>query len=146
MYQPNFCCDCGTRILRERWHLWTSRCFCDDCLPRLRRTQIIKPAFFSLLALALGWSIGQLRPSPTPVVIEQRAISPVITNNPTALPDKPIAAPQNPALLNTAIVSICGARTKKGAPCSRRVTGTGRCYQHLGLPAMLPPEQLIVRR
>ncbi|MGI8656894.1 MAG: hypothetical protein ACR2LC_16940 [Pyrinomonadaceae bacterium] len=42
------------------------------------------------------------------------------------------------------IVSICGARTQKGTPCSRRVRGTGRCWQHKGLPAMLPASKLIV--
>ena len=43
------------------------------------------------------------------------------------------------------IISICGARTKKGTPCQRRVRGTGRCWQHLGKPAMLPPEKLIIQ-
>jgi len=42
-------------------------------------------------------------------------------------------------------VSICGARTQKGTPCSRRVRGTGRCWQHKGLPAMLPASKLIVQ-
>ncbi|MCA1592497.1 MAG: hypothetical protein LC754_07585 [Acidobacteria bacterium] len=42
------------------------------------------------------------------------------------------------------IISICGARTKKGTPCRRRVRGTGRCWQHRGLPAMLPASKLIV--
>jgi hypothetical protein len=42
-------------------------------------------------------------------------------------------------------VSICGARTRKGTPCSRRVRGTGRCWQHRGKPAMLPASKLIVR-
>jgi len=26
--------------------------------------------------------------------------------------------------------SICGAKTKAGGPCQRKVTGSGRCYQH----------------
>lgn len=39
---------------------------------------------------------------------------------------------------------FCGAMTKKGTPCSRRVKGGGRCYQHLGQPAMLPQEKLLV--
>ncbi|HEY9281988.1 MAG TPA: hypothetical protein VIP46_00905, partial [Pyrinomonadaceae bacterium] len=43
------------------------------------------------------------------------------------------------------VVSVCGARTKKGTPCSRRVRGTGRCWQHRGKPAMLPASKLIVR-
>jgi hypothetical protein len=37
---------------------------------------------------------------------------------------------------------FCGARTQKGAPCSRRVRGGGRCWQHVGKPAMLPAEKL----
>jgi hypothetical protein len=42
------------------------------------------------------------------------------------------------------VVYICGARTKKGTPCQRRVRGPGRCWQHRGMPAMLPPSKLIV--
>jgi hypothetical protein len=42
------------------------------------------------------------------------------------------------------VVYICGARTKKGTPCQRRVRGPFRCWQHRGMPAMLPPSKLIV--
>jgi hypothetical protein len=42
------------------------------------------------------------------------------------------------------VVYICGARTKKGTPCQRRVRAPGRCWQHRGRPAMLPPAKLIV--
>lgn len=38
---------------------------------------------------------------------------------------------------------FCGAATKKGTPCSRRVKGGGRCWQHAGQTAMLPQEKLI---
>jgi hypothetical protein len=41
-------------------------------------------------------------------------------------------------------VYYCGAETKKGTPCSRRVKGGGRCWQHKGQTAMLPPEKLLV--
>ncbi len=41
-------------------------------------------------------------------------------------------------------VYFCGAATKKGTPCSRRVKGGGRCWQHKGQNAMLPPEKLII--
>lgn len=33
-------------------------------------------------------------------------------------------------------ISYCGAQTKKGTPCTRKVKGGGRCWQHTGLPAM----------
>ncbi len=42
------------------------------------------------------------------------------------------------------VVYICGARTKKGTPCQRRVRGPFRCWQHRGLPAILPPSKLVV--
>lgn len=37
---------------------------------------------------------------------------------------------------------FCGAQTKKGTPCSRRVKGNVRCYQHQGMPAMLAGDKL----
>jgi hypothetical protein len=39
----------------------------------------------------------------------------------------------------------CGARTKKGTPCSRRVHGPVRCWQHKGAKPMLPQEKLIIK-
>lgn len=43
-------------------------------------------------------------------------------------------------------VYFCGAQTKKGSPCSRRVRGGGRCWQHQGQPAMLPAGKLTVKQ
>lgn len=43
-------------------------------------------------------------------------------------------------------VYFCGAETKKGTPCTRRVKGGGRCFQHIGKPAMLPPDKLVASR
>lgn len=36
-------------------------------------------------------------------------------------------------------VYFCGAMTKKGKPCSRRVKVKGRCWQHAGLPSAVEP-------
>lgn len=44
----------------------------------------------------------------------------------------------------TESVYFCGAMTKKSSPCSRRVKGNGRCWQHKGQNAVLPPEKLII--
>ena len=51
----------------------------------------------------------------------------------------------SPAVLDEAVY-FCGAMTKKGTPCSRRVKGGGRCWQHKGEAAMLPPEKLLASR
>jgi hypothetical protein len=41
---------------------------------------------------------------------------------------------------------FCGAATKKGSPCSRRVKGNTRCWQHTGQPAILASEKLLTNR
>ncbi len=43
------------------------------------------------------------------------------------------------------VVYLCGAKTKKGTPCSRKVKGSVRCWQHLGQEAMLPAKELKIQ-
>ncbi|MCA1555976.1 MAG: hypothetical protein LC747_04720, partial [Acidobacteria bacterium] len=101
-----------------------------------------------------------IRPAPPPLAIERS-----LSNSPTLPSQIPTAGrdsrPATNNLTATAygadgtalerptdpaeVVSICGARTKKGTPCSRRVRGTGRCWQHRGKPAMLPAAKLLVQ-
>lgn len=50
---------------------------------------------------------------------------------------------KSPQIIESEPVYFCGAQTKKGTPCTRKVKGGGRCWQHTGLPAMLPKEKLI---
>jgi hypothetical protein len=38
---------------------------------------------------------------------------------------------------STEAVYYCGALTKKGTPCTRRVKSPGRCWQHLGQPSAI---------
>jgi hypothetical protein len=42
-------------------------------------------------------------------------------------------------------VYMCGAKTKKSTPCSRKVKGSVRCWQHLGHDAMLPAKDLRIQ-
>ncbi len=158
MYKPNFCAECGARIERARWRWWTSRRFCPNCAPRFRRGRITRPLLAGALLAGLSFGAGRaLRPAPPPLVIvggpapsAPRTDTSVATTSTNSAQPAPIAygpdgtATERPTDPNE-IISICGARTKKGTPCQRRVRGTGRCYQHLGKPAMLPPEKLIIQ-
>ena len=78
-----------------------------------------------------------------------------ISSNQTELevPSRKAAPPLSPPVQRapappTVIRSVadpsyfCGAETKKGTPCSRRVKGNIRCYQHPGMPAMISPDKL----
>ncbi len=160
MYKPNFCAECGVRVERVRWRVWTSRRFCSSCDRRFRRRKFVVPLVLGAGLFAFGFISGRAgRPAPSPLVVERGEMRPA-----------PLVAPQSVALKKeddktpvrteprygpdgTAnerptdpeeIVSICGARTKKGTPCQRRVRGTGRCWQHRGKAAMLPPSKLIL--
>ena len=152
MYKPNFCAECGTKLLRLRWHLWTSRRFCNDCARRLRKARFI-PVFSGALALfSAGYVASRARrPAPPPLIIERRSDSPLSDSEPQR-PNLRAVKTESGVNPNEAqdpsvgeVVYLCGARTKKGTPCSRRVHGPVRCWQHKGMPAMLPQEKLLVK-
>jgi len=139
MYRPKFCVECGEKILRLRWHSWTSRRFCDECVPRFRREQLTNASVAIVVILLLGIAAGRaMRPPAPPLVIQRREETRPQSN---AAATAPVS--QTEALIED--VYICGARTKKGTPCSRRVHGPVRCWQHKGMPAMLPAEKLRVK-
>ena len=147
MYRPNFCSECGARILRLHWHIWHSHRFCDQCARRFRKPRLVIPTVAALVFLATGLLAGRaLRPAPPPLIIERRADSPLRdSEGPGNTPTRGSATANSQQIVAAEVVYICGARTKKGTPCSRRVHGPVRCWQHKGLPAMLPPEKLIVK-
>ncbi|MBV9923917.1 MAG: hypothetical protein JOZ96_02680 [Acidobacteria bacterium] len=150
MYKPNFCCECGERVLRPRWRVWTSRRFCAACGLRLRRGRLKSSLLLSAALFLPGFLLGRLlRPQPPPLVVERGAQTPAPIQTAPATPKpQPAYGPDGTANERPTdpeeVVYICGARTKKGTPCQRRVRGPGRCWQHKGLPAMLPPSKLVV--
>lgn len=167
MYKPNFCAECGEKITRTRWRFWTSRRFCPACEGRFRRRQIIARLLIIAMLLSIGVVMGRgLRSQPQPPLIVQRGELPAApamakTGGDAAETDdragadsaepkpEPKYGPDGTATERPTdpneVVSICGARTQKGTPCQRRVRGTGRCWQHRGMPAMLPPSKLIIQ-
>ena len=171
MYKPNFCAECGESIKRARWHVWTSRRFCRQCARRFRQSRIISTVLAGAALFSLGLVCGRFqRAAPPPLIVERAGALPEATlpsaasndtskssdtvderdvTATTATPPEPVYGPDGTATERPTdpneTVSICGARTQKGTPCRRRVRGTGRCWQHKGLPAMLPPDKLVVR-
>lgn len=125
MYRPNFCAECGNKIVRLRWRVWTSRRFCDQCCSRFRNTHWMQRVVIVATLLMLGMPIGRAcRNEKPPLVIQRTAGQPQTSPEQT----------QKPAVIEQTYT--CGARTKKGTPCSRRVTGPVRCWQHKGAEAM----------
>lgn len=152
-YRPNFCCECGHKIVRLRWAVWTSRKFCDKCFRSFAKTHWLRPTISLCALLLCGVLLGRgCRHARPPLIIERPARTQtsapvdrsVTTNGPTA-PGLSTSTSPITATAATDDVYICGARTKKGTPCSRRVHGPERCWQHKGASAMLPQEKLRVK-
>jgi hypothetical protein len=164
MHVANYCADCGAPLKRKGWRALLKRSVCEDCANRLGKASFARPlvviAILAIAAFALG---RYLRPAPPPLVIERAANSP-LSDLPVNLNDIVKAGsrnansnreiqrtPDSPStrqISNSAddVVYLCGARTKKGTPCHRRVHFAGeRCYQHKGMPAILPLEKLIIK-
>src|ERR1700752_4746702 len=74
-YRPNFCSECGERIVRLRWRAWTSRRFCDKCSPGFRKTHLLQRTCVAAGVLFLGIVIGLGWRSERPALVIQRAAS-----------------------------------------------------------------------
>ena len=134
-YRPNFCCECGGKIVRLRWRTWHSRRFCTPCGSLYRKQRFVYPALILIAVTVLGVSLGRsMRPKPPPLIVQR--VTPTGTTATNSPPQSTVVEEQ---------VYICGAQTKKGTPCSRRVHGPVRCWQHRGMKAMLPDDKLIVK-
>src|ERR1051325_10027401 len=71
-YRPNFCSECGERIVRLRWRAWTSRRFCDKCSPRFRKGHLLQQASVAAGVLLLGILIGRAWRREKPPLVIQR--------------------------------------------------------------------------
>jgi len=157
LYKPNFCCNCGEKIERTDWNLLTSRRFCEACAAENKRHDCLPQLTVAGGLLAVMFGIGTLfgggREQPAPVHTLNASPALLKPEAPAARSvdksEAPQAAPASPKSLTqstgeqvsqSAAVTeapaktyYCGALTKKGTPCSRKVKAAGsRCYQHEG--------------
>jgi len=160
LYRPNFCCNCGEKIERLEWNLLTSRRFCVACSTEHRAHDILPRLAVAAGALALMFGFGSLwtssgraEPKATESPVGIRSSLPAkVPPQPAGTVDEtrvgvlPVAEVQpseqartgaavTPAADKNADKYFCGALTKKGTPCSRKVKAKGlRCFQHEGRP------------
>ena len=165
-FRPTFCANCGEKIERAEWGLLTSRRFCQVCesqykghdlIPRaivaggllagifglgayIKSSTVAGPALARQLKQPIAERPAETVPSPPPA----RVSEPQPAASPQAIAAVPSRKAADPRDVPAAPTYYCGARTKKGTACSRRVKGNQRCYQHAGMPAMAAAEELKV--
>jgi hypothetical protein len=165
-FRPKFCANCGEKIERVDWGPLTSRRFCQVCESEFKGQDLIPRAIVGLGVLAGVFGFGSYLKSGSGSATETRVAKlhqPVAAASATQTTNNAVNTSQtsNSAPLPTTVAALpvgsqppkakpetqesqyfCGAETKKGTPCSRRVKGNVRCFQHAGMPAMLPADKL----
>jgi hypothetical protein len=151
MHRANFCAECGERRTFKGWRGLLRRGLCEHCARRLGGFAAYRPLILVALIGAAAFGFGRyLRPSPPPLIIQRAANSPLFeapaqsTEVNIANSNRRSDSVTNPNQDDE--VYICGARTKKGTPCRRRVHAAGeRCFQHKGMPAMVALDKLVIK-
>ena len=152
MPPANFCVECGERLARSGWRARLGGRLCPECSQRLGTSVVLRPLFVVALVAVIAFALGRyLRPAAPPLII-QRAANSSLLDSPVGVdglsrPNANAASNQKQFTASTNEEGyMCGARTKKGAPCKRRVHAAGeRCFQNRGLPAMVPVEKLVIK-
>lgn len=157
LYKPKFCCECGERVERAEWRPWTNRRFCEFCETEFQGEDIGRKVFslfggFAIIAGVFG-IYGVQRPAATESLSSPQVVSGSTLSENLIGPqqqhstDGKLAEPTQALVAETTPVSAvpvygardkgakpvyyCGALTKKGTACSRRVKEKGhRCWQH----------------
>lgn len=162
LYRPNFCCQCGEKIARARWTLLTSRRFCEFCEVEQKEYDLVPRAVAILAIvvgvagftayLGAGEKVSTSADSTgstRTVHAKPKQPQQTVTSNSSATPlpqaprsqqQHPVASGSQPDSMqrqappnsSTEPVYYCGAMTRKGTPCTRRVKVPGRCWQHGG--------------
>lgn len=154
MFRPKYCANCGEKVERVEWRIWTSRRFCELCETEYRHIDLFPIGSVAIGILLAGFGLSSYLSGPTSSANFAKVENPV--NSPRQL--KQAAVPPEPARqsvianasastanvqseeiqeqpvrkINTSedTVFYCGATTKKGTPCTRRVKTKGYCWQH----------------
>ncbi len=179
IFRPSFCANCGEKIERKEWHLWTSRRFCQVCESEFKGQDLVPRVIVIIAVVAtlvgfrgywraaagesgslverrsknvteLSLSTQSANTAQTPSTSPKDGRSATQVNRAgnaaesqprtlAALPPQKLNAERT---IEAEAAYYCGAQTKKGTACTRRVKGNVRCFQHTGMPSMLPPNKL----
>ncbi len=136
-YQANFCAECGNPL--EPRKNWRPRYLCDYCAGRIGRRSNFMPLSLLIVFIVISFAFDERQQSTNSSGAINRSniidSSSIISAQDASPRQKTISLAEKQERV------ICGARTKKGAPCRRRVRPGQRCPQHRGMPSLLKSEQ-----
>ena len=136
MAAARFCSECGERLKVKRPRTLLLRSFCPHCSTRFRRIRLIfvvVPISCALIGFAAGHYTSAREPFyfiGTPVDLTANRVAPSADNNGDQSSRGNPTVPRPEPMSASSEDTICGARTKSGKPCKRKVKGGGYCWQH----------------
>ena len=157
-YRPKFCCHCGEKISRAKWLPWTSRRFCEFCEVEQMQHELLPKAVI-VVALLIGAAgivsyfgssgnspLARTKSEPSDRVHELKRpasdrekpkedVTEAQISPPVDVPEATKLQRGAKPVPSTEPVYYCGALTRKGTPCTRRLKTKGRCWQHIGQPS-----------
>jgi hypothetical protein len=142
LYKPRFCCHCGDEIERVNWRFRDSRRFCDIC-----ETDHVLDDWAGIIACVIFMiSFVTFYPSPPKTTEfepgrigpmddgsigrESSEASQVTSGSASPAVGVGVATQESRPLPKPTLEAFCGAITKKGTPCTRKVRKGERCWQH----------------
>jgi hypothetical protein len=140
MAAARFCSECGARLKVKRTSNLPFRSFCPECSPRVNRIRLLLLAL-PILCVAIGFAIGSYTTTREPFYFIGTPIDTGVNRvrsssdnngNPSSGGNATLRPPEQRAISPGAVGSFCGAQTRSGKPCRRKVKGGGYCWQHRG--------------
>lgn len=128
-----FCTQCGERLEAKRSSSLPFRAFCARCSPRSSHLHLALIAV-PILCVAFGFIAGRYASKREPFYfigspIEMSGIATSSTDNQDHS-TLPALGQEQLVISPSTLETICGARTKSGKPCQRKVKSGGYCWQH----------------
>lgn len=135
MAAARFCSECGERLQVKRRAVLPLRAFCARCSPRFRTVRLISAAILVLATIAFAAS--RLNTEREPFYLIGTPLEQLSTKSGTAASPGAIESTRSSAqtVAGDSVIAICGATTRSGKPCQRKVKGGGYCWQHRDKPA-----------
>ncbi|HMO81066.1 MAG TPA: hypothetical protein PKD24_09760 [Pyrinomonadaceae bacterium] len=102
-YRPKFCCECGEKIERVEWKIWTSRRFCEFCETEYKghdlgiRGIVAGGALLGIFGLSSYLGLGR---QPASSGMAPRPLAPAAKSAPVArkeVPQGPMTRREEPA-------------------------------------------------
>jgi len=135
MPSAKFCSECGAALPTDHASTFLARPTCARCAPRFRLARLLIVVSLAL-CLAIGYIVGRNLAPREPQYLIGTPIDPQASpsqSDTTILPleaNKPLEGASQAVGSSSTAAIICGAPTKSGKPCQRKVAGGGYCYQH----------------